>query len=225
MVVLRGSQIGHTYRYHQVLHDVSLELHEGDCFALFGPNGTGKTTLMKIFATLLTPTEGGFEVMGTASVHREAVRRHLFLIGHESFLYDDLTAVENIEFAMGLRGVVPPHKEIMAALDRTGIGPFALHKSRHLSSGMKKRLALAKALLARPALILLDEPYVALDQKGAEVMNDCIHEWLENGSAVLMSGHEDLKTAGVARRSGILQNKTLSEFLSTALDKTRVEHH
>ncbi len=213
MVSLLGYQISHTYRYHKVLKDVSLTLNPGDCYVLFGPNGAGKTTLMKILATLLKPTSGTIEIMGKDTQQsREEARRYLFFIGHGTFLYDDLTVTENIEFTMGLRGETPSFSMIRDVLDRVGIGPFALQKSRYLSAGMQRRLALAKALLANPNLLLLDEPYVSLDEKGMEMMNDCIREFLKKGTAVLMSSHDRAKAAEVASHAGILHNKTLREI-------------
>ncbi len=219
MVSLRGIQISHNYRYYKALKDISLELKAGECFALFGPNGAGKTTLMRIFATLLKPTDGHFEIMGKNSrSYRDEARQYLFFIGHGSFLYDDLTAIENVEFAMGLRGWVPTLNEIRIALDRVGIGPYGAQKSRYLSIGMQKRLALAKALLARPHLLLLDEPYAALDEKGIALMNECIKKFLERGATVLMSSHDRARAAEVAGRAGILQNKSLQEVPVSELD-------
>ena len=212
MMTLRGTKLTHLYRYHKVLNEVSLELAPGECFALFGPNGAGKTTLIKIFSTLLSPTSGSIEIMGRDSrIHRMEVRRFIFLVGHGTSHYDDLTVLENIEFSMALRGLTPSYSASREALDRVGIGPFALQKSRYLSTGMQKRLALAKALLAKPNLLLLDEPYVSLDEKGMQMMNDCIREFLSKGTSVLMSSHDRAKASEVANRAGILQHRVLRE--------------
>jgi len=213
MVSLAGIKISHTYRFFKALKDVSIALQRGECYALFGQNGAGKTTLMKIFATLLQPTCGTVSIMGKDTVEdREAARQALFFMGHGSFLYDDLTAIENIEFAMGLRGFRPSLRDIKITLDRVGIGPYASQKSRHLSAGMQKRLSLAKAILANPNLLLLDEPYASLDEKGIDIMNESIRGFLHQGAAVLISSHDRVKTAEVAHRAGILHNKGLKEI-------------
>jgi heme ABC exporter ATP-binding subunit CcmA len=218
MVSLLGNKVSHTYRFFKALKEVSLELQKGECYALFGPNGAGKTTLMKIFATLLQPTCGTVQIMGKDGARdREEARRFLFFIGHGSFLYDDLTAVENIEFAIGLRGWLPTLGEIKSALDKVGIGPYASQKSRYLSAGMQKRLSLAKAILAEPDLLLLDEPYASLDEKGIDILNELIRDFLKKGSAVLISSHDRVKTGEVATRAGILQNKALREIPLTEL--------
>lgn len=219
MVSLLGIKISHTYRFFKALKSVSIELQNGECFALFGPNGAGKTTLMKIFATLLQPTTGTVAIMGKDSVQdREAARLALFFIGHKSFLYDDLTAIENIEFTIGLRGWRPTLGEMKTALDRVGIGAYASQKSRYLSAGMQKRLSLAKAILAKPSLLLLDEPYASLDEKGVDVMNEAIRDFLKEGASVLISSHDRVKAAEVAHRAGILHNKGLKEVPLTELE-------
>jgi heme ABC exporter ATP-binding subunit CcmA len=219
MVSLSGINISHTYRFFKALKSVSIELQGGECFALFGPNGAGKTTLMKIFATLLQPTSGVVSIMGKDSVtDRDAARQALFFIGHKSFLYEDLTAIENIEFTIGLRGWRPTLGEIKKALDRVGIGAYASQKSRYLSAGMQKRLSLAKAILAEPNLLLLDEPYASLDENGIDVMNDVIRGVLACGTSVLISSHDRIKAAEVSHRAGILQNKGLKEIPITELE-------
>ena len=219
MVSLLATNISHTYRFFKAVRAVSIELQSGECYALFGPNGAGKTTLMKIFATLLRPTSGTVSIMGKDSADdREGARQALFFIGHGSCLYDDLTAVENIKFAIGLRGFRPTLGEIKAALDRVGIGAYASQKSRTLSAGMQKRLSLAKAILADPQLLLLDEPYAALDEKGIDIMNDVIRGFLKKGASVLISSHDRIKTAEVAHRAGIVQNKGLREIPVTELE-------
>jgi ABC-type multidrug transport system ATPase subunit len=175
---------------------------------------------MRIFATLMKPTDGWFEIMGKdCRRHYEEARRYLFFIGHGSFLYDDLTVIENIQFAMGLRGWSPTLNEIRMTLDRVGIGPYGAQKSRYLSAGMQKRLVLAKALLARPNLLLLDEPYASLDEKGVLLMNQCIQDFLKRGAAIFMSGHDRDRAADVATRAGLLHNKVLQEIPLSELDR------
>ncbi|MFQ5949710.1 MAG: heme ABC exporter ATP-binding protein CcmA [Nitrospiria bacterium] len=212
MVSIRGITISKSFRHHQVLNGISLEVREGECYALFGPNGAGKTTLLRIFATLYRPSSGRFEIMGLDGLRERAkIRENLFFISHGSYLYDDLSVIENIQFAIGIRGGNPTAREIKIALDRVGIGPFGRLKSRYLSAGMKKRLSIAKVLLVRPKVLLLDEAYASLDERGVAMMNGCIREFTKEGAAVLITTHDRVKTAEVASRAGILQRSLLRE--------------
>ncbi len=188
-------------------------MEEGECYALFGPNGAGKTTLLKILATLQRPSAGRFEVMGYDGVRdRDRVRGVLLLVGHGSYLYNELDAVENIRFAMALRGLSPTDREIKVALDRVGIGAFTDFKVRYFSEGMKKRLTIAKAMLIRPKVLLMDEPYSALDERGMKIMNHYIRESAKQGSTVLMTSHNRVQSAEVANKAGVLHQGVLREI-------------
>jgi heme exporter protein A len=213
MLAIRGIQLSKSFHYYQVLKEVSLEMAEGECYALFGPNGAGKTTLLRILATVIRPSLGRFEVMGYDGAQEKLkVREVLFLIGHGSYLYDELNAVENIRFAIALRGMHPTDREIKIALDRVGIGAFADLRTRYFSMGMKKRLAIAKAMLIRPKVLLLDEPYAALDEDGMKMMNHYIREITGKGTAVMLTTHNRMRSAEVAHRAGLLNRSELKEI-------------
>ena len=213
MRAIRGLEINKSYRHYQVLKEVAFEVEEGECYALFGPNGAGKTTLLKILATLQRPSAGRFEVMGYDGVRdRDRVRGVLLLVGHGSYLYNELDAVENIRFAMALRGLSPTDREIKVALDRVGIGAFTDFKVRYFSEGMKKRLTIAKAMLIRPKVLLMDEPYSALDERGMKIMNHYIRESAKQGSTVLMTSHNRVQSAEVANKAGVLHQGVLREI-------------
>ncbi|MFI5303499.1 MAG: heme ABC exporter ATP-binding protein CcmA [Nitrospiria bacterium] len=202
-----------SYHHYQVLKDVSCEIKEGVCYALFGPNGAGKSTLLRILATLIRPTSGNFKILGYNGLQdKMRVREQIFLIGHGSYLYDDLTTEENIFFTLEIRGLSPSHLEVKTALDRVGIGPFAKLKSRFLSAGMKKRLSIARAILIKPKVLLLDEGYSSLDERGVSILNQCIREFNRDGMTILMTTHERVKTAEVAHEAGVLINGTLKSI-------------
>jgi heme exporter protein A len=217
-IAIHAESISKSYRHYQVLHELSFELAAGTCYALFGPNGAGKTTLLKILATVHRPSGGRLSIMGRDAVtDRTAVRAQLFLVAHGSHLYDELNAVENLRFALGLRGMIPADREIKVALDRVAIGAFADLKSRYFSAGMKKRLAIAKALLIRPPLLLMDEAYASLDEKGIALVNQVIREATQSGTAVFITTHDRAKVAEVAHRAGVLRQGALQELALTAL--------
>ena len=134
------------------------------------------------------------------------------MIAHGSYLYSELDAVENLRFAAGLRSLSPTAREIKLALDRVGIGAFADFKIRYFSEGMKKRLSIAKAILIRPKVLLMDEPYSSLDERGIAMMNHFIRESLEQGAAVLMTSHNRVQSAEVAGKAGVLHQGVLREI-------------
>ncbi len=212
MTSIRGIEICKSYAHYPVLKAVSLEVRAGECYALFGPNGAGKTTLLRILATLISPTSGQVEILGQDALRQKSTARAgLFFLGHGSHLYDDLTVIENLRFSVGLRGFDPTPVQIKHVLDRVSIGPFGAFRARTLSSGMKKRLALARALLVRPRVLLLDESYAALDEQGVALANACVRDFLGEGTAVLMTSHDRANAAHVAHRAGILRRGALRE--------------
>ena len=210
MIACHG--IGKAYGHFQVLHEINLTIAGGECFALFGPNGAGKTTLLKVLATLERPSTGHFEMLGMHGLkEKEAIRANLIFLAHGTHLYDELNARENLAFALALRGHHPTDRDVKRALDRVAIGAFAGMKVRHYSAGMKKRLALAKAILAKPRILLLDEPFTALDTAGTEILREYVRERLSENGTVLLSTHDHDKTRPIASRAGILRHGALQE--------------
>ena len=213
MPVISCHEISKSYAHYQVLRSVKLNIHEGECFSLFGPNGAGKTTLLKILATLQRPSEGRYEILGMDGLQdKEAIRGHIVFLGHGTHLYDDLNAYENLEFFLALRGDSPTTQDMKLALDRVGIGAFAEMKVRNYSAGMKKRLALAKAVLAKPKVLLLDEPFTALDTAGTQIMREYIQEQLSERRTVLMATHDYDKARPITSRAGMLRKGSIQEI-------------
>jgi heme exporter protein A len=210
MVAIQTANLSKSYGHYRVFEDLSFEVFSGECFVLFGPNGAGKTTLLHILATLNRPTSGCFKIFGIdGMIQKEAVRKAVMLLAHGSYLYDDLNAYENLKFSMAMRGEMVGDLEMKRALDQVEIGAFGEMKTRYFSAGMKKRLTLAKAILAKPKVLLLDEPYNALDAEGVTLMNGFIKDILRNNGAVFMTTHDQEKASKVSHRTGILSQGTL----------------
>jgi heme exporter protein A len=155
-----------------VLRDVALELRRGETLVVLGPNGAGKTTLLRVLATLLRPTSGEVSVLG-CSLPRESwrARGRIGYLGHEPLLYRDLTGAENLRFAARLQGLGPDAAERIAELvDRVGMSRRADEQVRTLSAGMVQRLAVCRAVLHEPELLLLDEPSSHLDPDAAALV-------------------------------------------------------
>lgn len=216
--LLQASGLAKHFQHAPVLRGVDLELRPGDCYALFGANGAGKTTLLRVLATLQRPNAGCFSICGHDGVtSRDLARRHVFAVAHGSHHYDELSAAENLHFALALRGIRIAPAQQAEALARVGLQAFADARVRVFSSGMKKRLGLAKAMLLNPPLLLLDEPYAALDEIGMAMVNDFIRSRQAAGGAVLMVSHDRQVTAEVASRVGVLKRGRIEETSVAAL--------
>ena len=171
---------------------ISLTIEAGRCVLLLGPNGAGKTTLLRILSTAIGPSFGSAEVDGLDLVrHAELVRARVAYLSHATGLYDDLTARENLAFAatmLGLDGAVGAER-VADALSRVGLTDVASSRVRGFSAGMRRRLALARILLARPSVVLLDEPLAALDPEGIALVERLLAEWRRDGVTVLVASH------------------------------------
>jgi len=168
---------------------VSLEVAQGETVWLRGWNGSGKTTLLRLIATAISPTFGGGSVLGfDLRIERSAIRARADLLSHETRLYGDLTAVENLRFACSLYDIDPRLAE--SALARVGLEEVAAVRVARFSQGMRQRLALARCLMRAPALILLDEPYAALDVEARVVVDELLTGARASGQTVVVASHE-----------------------------------
>lgn len=155
---------------------------------MVGPNGAGKTTLLRLLAGLARPSAGTVAVEGIAHGQDPGIRRRIGLLSHQSQLYDDLTAVENLAFAARLHGLADPERTARGRLAAVGLADRADEPLRRLSRGMVQRAAIARALLHRPALLLLDEPFTGLDPHSIEQVSALLRaERLEGHGLVLVS--------------------------------------
>jgi heme ABC exporter ATP-binding subunit CcmA len=188
-----------------VLDGVSLAVRRGEAVALLGGNGAGKTTLLKIVATVMRPTAGAVSVGGHDCVREaEAVRRLVGFAGHGTWVYDDLTAVENLRFWTTLNGGAFQNDELTAALAAVDLDRVAGSRVRTFSAGMKRRLSLARLTLARPSALLLDEPFAGLDQRAKKWLEAYLEAFKSRGGALLMVTHSFGRELGVADRIAIL---------------------
>ena len=178
------------FGYRQVLSGVDLCVKPGECLVLFGPNGAGKSTLIRILCTLIRPSTGTAQVAGYDIVDApDGVRANVALIGHSTYLYDDLTAGENVRFFLRLHGVEANEPRIAEALQITGLERVRLNRVRTFSTGMKKRLCIAKIVAHPPRVLFLDEPYSGLDEDGIRMLNRFLLRLKTEGCTVLMVTH------------------------------------
>ena len=182
------------------LAGVDLSLQTGEVMVVVGANGAGKTSLLRACAGLLPVTSGQAEVLGVdLTTDHTAVRRHVGLLGHAAPLYDELSAAENVRFAVRALGL--PVASADASLERLGlVGRLRNTPTGRLSAGQRRRVALAALVARRPALWLLDEPHAGLDAPSRALLGDLIAEAATNGAAVLLSSHEPQLSVPLADR-------------------------
>ena len=178
----------------RLFSELSFELHAGELFWVTGPNGSGKTSLLRMVCTLLPPDAGEVRWRGTpARELGEGFRGELAYIGHAAAVKDDLSALENLRFALAQQGIAPLEDELLEALDAFGLGGREEVPTRALSQGQKRRVALARlAFCAERALWVLDEPLTALDAAAVDLVRAQIGAHLARGAVVIMTSHQEL---------------------------------
>lgn len=179
------------------LRGASFAAEPGCAIALMGPNGSGKTTLLRVVATTLRPTRGGGRILGWDLLEEtDRIRHHVGALYHEPGVYGDLTARENLEFARRMWGGVV-EASIDEALDRVGLTAVGDERAGGFSSGMTRRLALARLVMRPPRIMLLDEPYASFDADGIELVNGLVHATAERGGIALVATHDPERSAVV----------------------------
>ena len=187
----------------EALRGVDLTVPEGSTVALFGSNGAGKTTLLRVLAGLLRPSAGRVDLFGEPPPASPQIRRRIGVVAHESFLYPDLSAAENLRYYSRLYGVSDSSRAL-DLLESFGLEAFAQRPVRTYSRGMLQRLSFARAILHRPDLLLLDEPFAGLDPTVSEILEQTLHSLHTDGVTIIFSSH-DLDTGlRIADRAVIL---------------------
>lgn len=182
--------VSRRYGRRWALARLSFTLQRGRSLLLTGHNGSGKTTLLKVLSTTLRPTVGKARVLGhdvVDDVH--LVRERVALLSHASYLYEDLSARQNLHLLAQLLGLPDAKATTDATLVRVGLGARADTPVRQFSAGMRKRLAIARLLLKKPDLALLDEPFGELDPAGIAQMEGFIRELLQGGTTIVLATH------------------------------------
>jgi heme exporter protein A len=189
------------------LDGVDLDVGEGEFLTLVGPNGAGKTTLIRVLSTLTKPTEGSVRVAGyDLGGQGTEVRRRVGLTSHQTLLYGDLSAEENLRFYGRMYEVPDLEQRIASLLQRVGLEHRRHDLVRTFSRGMQQRLSIARALLHDPAILLLDEPYTGLDQQAAEVLREVLADLVGRSRTVLMTTHNLERGLELCDRAAILFN-------------------
>ena len=190
-LALDSQAIGKTFGHFTALGDVTLQIPRGEFVTLFGRNGAGKTTFLKIAATLMRPTRGALLIEGIdIRKEPERARRHIGFLSHNTFIYRDLSAIENLRFFCRLYGVDDSNDRLMGLLERVGLRRRANDTVRSFSRGLQQRVGIARVLLHEPSLILLDEPYTGLDAQAMVMLNEVLDEIVKAGRTVMLTTHD-----------------------------------
>ncbi len=186
---IRLSRVTRLFDGLAAVSQVTLEVAPGETAWLRGWNGSGKTTLLRLIATAISPTFGDGSVLGfDLRTEQSAIRARTDLLSHETRMYGELTAAENLRFACRLYDIDP--RLAGPALERVGLEEVAAVRVDRFSQGMRQRLTLARCLMRAPALILLDEPYAALDVDARVVVDGLLATAHATGQTVVMASHE-----------------------------------
>jgi heme ABC exporter ATP-binding subunit CcmA len=231
--LLAARGLGRRFGPSTVLRSVDLALAPGQVMLILGENGSGKTTLLRLLAGLLRPTHGTIQLSGKPFNSSDpAARRGLGLLSHQSLMYDELTLQENLVFAARLYGLKEPRQVVAAAMQGVGLAERGESRLGSLSRGMLQRAAIARAFIHRPPILLLDEPFTALDAASA----DRVREWLSGrareGCGILLVTHQPAEVWNLATDVGVLAGgswailesrpATLEGFLPRYRDAIRV---
>lgn len=208
-VAIDAKQLARRYGRRWALAEVSFHVEPGTVVMVAGRNGAGKSTLLRVLATAIRPdrgtvTVGGFDVVRD----REDVRKLTALLAHQNYLYESLTARENLEVVADHLGT--SRDRVASLLDRVGLGARGDDVISTFSAGMRKRLSFARVLLQEPRVVLLDEPYGALDPPGFDLVDRVIAELKASGASILMATHQWERGSRLCDQALVLEQGVVS---------------
>ncbi len=202
------------------LRGIDLAVRRGETVVIFGPNGAGKTTLIKVLATIMNPTSGSVLVDGLSlKKNAEEIRRRIGVVTHQTFLYSNLTAYENLEFYSRMYDVPRRKERICKLVDMVGMTSRLYDRVSTLSRGMQQRLSIARALLHKPAIMLLDEPETGLDQQALPMLWEALRMEEEIERTIILTTHNLERGFELSDRLLIIdKGKVVYEGSSQVLD-------
>lgn len=205
MRVIRVRKLIKRFGLKTVLRGLDFHVEQGEFVALLGPNGAGKTTFLRILASLSRPSMGGVSIAGYRLPDQaSAVRRRLGVVSHLPLLYGDLTAEENLRFYGRMYGVGDLNQRVEEVLELVGLYPRRRDLVRTFSRGMQQRLAIGRAVLHDPEVMLFDEPHTGLDQDASAMLDKVLREVAARGRTVVMTSHDLARAADLASRFDVL---------------------
>ena len=210
--MISASQLSRRFGTRLVVDAMTFDVARGEIVALLGPNGAGKTTTLRMLAGLIEPSSGSVTIDGTPLTHAtgNALRRRIGFLTEAPGLWDRLTLRENLRVYAGIYKLTQPERAIDRALDMFGLGDRGSTRAAELSKGMRQKVALARALLHEPAVLLLDEPTSGLDPEITRSVRYLLEERRQAGCAILVSTHNLDEAERLADRVAVLQTRLLA---------------
>ena len=197
-----------------VLRGMDFSVAPGEFVALLGPNGAGKTTFLRILSSLSRPTMGQVSIAGFSLPHQAAaVRRRLGVVSHLPLLYGDLTADENLRFFARMYDIAHADERISDVLEMVGLASRRRDLVRTFSRGMQQRLAIGRAVLHDPEVMLFDEPHTGLDQDACQMLDTVLQEVAARGRTVVMTSHDLARVGDLASRFDILSRGVITSSI------------
>jgi len=215
-IVLELKGVSGGYGRGDIVHDVDLQVRAGERIAIVGPNGAGKSTLLAIAATLLKPSAG--QVLygkHSAADGGAALRARIGLLAHDLFIYPELSAFENLLFFAELHGVAQPRRATEAALTRANLAARRDDPVASFSRGMRQRLAIERAVVHSPRLLLLDEPFTGLDDDAVRVTSERLRSFRDQGAILLVTTHDLEAIEPLANRAVVLASGRLTPIAAS----------
>jgi heme exporter protein A len=198
-----------------VLRGLDFDVHKGEFVAILGPNGAGKTTFLRILASLSKPTMGEVWISGYRLPQQASlVRRALGVVSHQPLLYGDLTAEENLRFYGRMYDLPDLKARVEEGLRIVGLLERRRDLVRQYSRGMQQRMAIARAILHDPEVLLFDEPHTGLDQDASAMLDNILREVAAKGKTVVMTSHDLARSADLASRIDILSKGVIATSVS-----------
>jgi len=209
-LALKSENIQKTFGHFVALAGITMEVRRGEFLAVFGRNGAGKTTFLKVAATLARPTQGKLSIDGVSIEDEpERVRSKIGFLSHNTYIYRYLSPAHTLRFFASLYRVSDAETRIPALLERVGLTRRANDPVRAFSRGLQQRIGIARTFLHNPSLVLLDEPYTGLDANAVQMLNDLLDETVRAGHTVILTTHDIEHGLRAATRAAIIDRGKL----------------
>ncbi len=209
-LAIKTERLNKSFGRKKALREINLAVTKGSFYVIFGPNGAGKTTLLKIVSSILKPDSGNVRIFGRDIVHDAGIRRQIGLVSHNSYLYENLTVLENLKFYGRLYGVKELGGKLDEVVNEFDLGDFCEKFVKTLSRGMKQRTSIARAVIQNPEILLLDEPYSGLDPSALQKFTGYLERVHSEGMTAVMTTHNIPLGYAMADSVSIVKNGRFS---------------